>query len=351
MKLTSKIVATFFLCLGLGACVSTKGSRYPAAVDLSGTYLGEGLYLARRGTDKLTKPAVRLYLNKDLDSNDGSYLGVLLEYDSVNEMAIPFLTAQNAPKFKEIAGHLTKIATKISAYRVVPRQDNNFDLRPIKVQGSELVSEASSLILKLGKASGDEHALVGARIVGDPEGDIHFPTKTKQQRGLFEKVITLGGAIPLSQYELAEFTYRKGKLNSTWRLDYENLEGSYLSAYARNYDGVMELFSEGDAKKAEFFASTTKASDYTNSKSAGLKGVVDIIEPVDGILVIKTPKTTAAHRVLEGRLGLFLDIFDASSEEAGGHKVVEIAFLNPDDPTDFLMYYQHPEHLKNVGVR
>jgi hypothetical protein len=60
--------------------------------------------------------------------------------------------------------------------------------------------------------------------------------------------------------------------------------------------------------------------------------------------------TTASQAEMMPRIGLFLDVFDGSAPEAGSHLVTELAFTNPQDPEDFMMYYEHPQHLKNVGV-
>ena len=49
---------------------------------------------------------------------------------------------------------------------------------------------------------------------------------------------------------------------------------------------------------------------------------------------------------VEGRICLFIDVFDASA--ALNQKVVEIAFINPKDPEDFLMYYEHPDNADRL---
>ncbi|MBO9667791.1 MAG: hypothetical protein J7501_13390, partial [Bdellovibrio sp.] len=69
------------------------------------------------------------------------------------------------------------------------------------------------------------------------------------------------------------------------------------------------------------------------------------------VLVPATNRTrTASDIEMTGRIGLFLDVFDGSSPEAGRHLVTELAYTNPYDPEDFMMYYEHPQHLRNVGV-
>ena len=73
---------------------------------------------------------------------------------------------------------------------------------------------------------------------------------------------------------------------------------------------------------------------FTNPKSAFLKGVFSVSEPHDGMFLfspIKTNKKTI--NIVKGRIGLFIDIFDATKSLK--MDVVELALINPDDPEDF----------------
>lgn len=116
---------------------------------------------------------------------------------------------------------------------------------------------------------------------------------------------------------------------------------------------MLELYSDNGQPKAKFVkTNTTKAKNFTNPKSATIEGDYIVTEPIPKMYILVAPNgaKTGSDKEMVGRIGLFLDVFDASAPEAGGHMVTEIAFTNPQDPEDFMMYYQHPKHLKNVGV-
>ena len=96
----------------------------------------------------------------------------------------------------------------------------------------------------------------------------------------------------------------------------------------------------------------TKAKHFTNPKSATIVGDYYVTEPIPKMYLL-TPTTaarTASDKEMVSRIGLFLDVFDASAPEAGGHMVTELAYTNPADPEDFMMYYEDPTHRKWVGV-
>jgi hypothetical protein len=117
-------------------------------------------------------------------------------------------------------------------------------------------------------------------------------------------------------------------------------------------DGVLELYSVGGQKKMKFIKPNTPAKDFTNAKSGTLEGDFIVSEPIPKMYIV-TPAdnvATASSKELGGRIGLFLDVFDASAPEAGSQLVTELAFTNPADDEDYLMYYEHPQHTKNVGV-
>jgi hypothetical protein len=106
-------------------------------------------------------------------------------------------------------------------------------------------------------------------------------------------------------------------------------------------------------KKMKFVKSnTTKAKYFTNPKSGDIEGDYVVSEPIPKMYVL-TPTSrrgTSSDKEMVPRIGLFLDVFDGSAPEAGSHLVTELAFTNQNDPEDFMMYYEHPQHLKNVGV-
>ena len=189
--------------------------------------------------------------------------------------------------------------------------------------------------------------LAGAVIRGNPDGDIKFPDREEPSEGFRSD---LANALRLSEYKLASAIYSLGKLQSTWRGNFGELEGSYLSEYGRMKDGVLELYNKGGQSQAQFIKTNrTKARDFTNPKSAEIVGNYLVTEPLPKMFVL-TPgnnQATKSDAEMGGRIGLFLDVFDASAQ---GNLVTELVFTNPDDPEDFMMYYQHPEHLKNIGV-
>ena len=100
------------LAVVLSACSSvqtahtpdlTNSSRTPSGtVDLSGTYLGEGLYSSRPFIGGgIRRPAMRIYLERAEGETD-SYYGALVEYDKLLNMALPYLSSQKAPFFNKI---------------------------------------------------------------------------------------------------------------------------------------------------------------------------------------------------------------------------------------------------------
>jgi hypothetical protein len=151
------------------------------------------------------------------------------------------------------------------------------------------------------------------------------------------------------QYSIANATYTRVGLDSTWRKEF--LPGPYLSAYARNNDEVLTLRKTRKGEYMNFILNPEMADKkpksrekmFTNKKSAFLKGNFESIEAADGMFLVKPMEATAATvNVLNGRIGLFIDIFDAT--KALNQDVVELVFVNTEDPEDFLMYYEHPEN-------
>lgn len=329
---------------------SAKNIRTPSTSgDLTGAYLGEALFSKR--TEGLRRPAMRFYLDRVQGEAD-SYYGVLVEYDQLLNMGLPYLASQKAPFFNKVIGYLDKIATRISAYKLVPgSKGGTYNMHNLEVHNGQIVpSSAVVMTLSLNPKNTEKNLLAGAVINGNREGQIVFPTATKEKAGF---IAGIADALTFTQYELAKTVYKKGHLGSTWRGNWNDLEGSYLSEYGRFKDGVLELYSVNGQAKAKFVkTNTTKAKYFTNPKSANIEGDYVVTEPIPKmyVLVPTQKKNTASDVEMTGRIGLFLDVFDGSAPEAGSHLVTELAFTNPQDPEDFMMYYEHPEHLKNVGV-
>ncbi len=347
-----KRILLLALTVVLASCASTprepQAERVPAAADLTGTYLGEGLFSKR--TKGIRRPAMRLYLDRSQNEGD-VYYGVLVEYDQLLNMAAPYLASQKAPVLNKVVGYLDKIATRISVYKLVPNgKAGGYEMHNIEARNGQLIVD-SAVSMTLNLKNGISNPLLGATITGNADGEIVFPDGNDDKGGLFSKI---SNAMSLTQYELAKVVYKKGHLASTWRGNWENLEGSYLSEYGRFKDGVLELYSQNDQKKMKFVKSnTTEAKYFTNPKSGSIQGDYAVLEPIPKMYILvpadgRAP--TASDAEMTNRIGLFLDVFDGSAPEAGSHLVTELAFTAPRDPKDFMMYYEHPEHLKNVGV-
>jgi hypothetical protein len=327
----------------------TQGTRTPSvAGDLSGDYLGEGLFSGR--TSGLRRPAMRIYLQRAQGEAD-SYYGVLLEYDQLLNMGLPYLASQKAPIFNKMIGYLNSIATHISAYKLLPgTKQGTYEMHVLDVRNGQLVPQAGfTMTLNLNLKNTTANALADATISGNSDGQIVFPGGSDSSPGVLAGIAE---ALTMSQYKLASIVYKKGHLASTWRGNWKDLEGSYLSEYGRFKDGVLELYSDSQQKMKFTKTNTTKAKYFTNPKSATIEGDYTITEPVPKMYILTPSKGTRTASDIEmgPRIGLFLDVFDGSAPEAGSHLVTELAFTNPKDPEDFMMYYEHPQHLRNVGV-
>jgi hypothetical protein len=355
-----KKICLAVLVLFLSSCATNPHSEPPqattlrtpsATADLSGDYLGEAFFNNRTGPKGgLPRPAMRMYLERAEGEAD-TYYGVLLEYDQLLSMGLPYIASQKAPIFNKVIGYLNNIATRISAYKFVPgSKAGTYEMRTLEVRNNQIVAAYTvSMVLNLDPKNSTTNPLAGATITGNSEGQIVFPSG-EEKSGVLSSI---GEALNLSQYKLAALIYKKGHLASTWRGNWKDLEGSYLSEYGRFKDGVLELYSQNGQSKAKFVkTNTTKAKSFTNPKSATIEGDYVVTEPIPKIyLLIPTNRAKTASDVeMSARLGLFLDVFDGSAPEAGSHLVTELAYTNPQDPEDFMMYYEHPEHVRNVGV-
>lgn len=336
-----KLMIAVASLLIVSCATSTGAKRGPSSVeDLTGNYLGEGHFKKR--DDGLSYPAVRLYLDP-VPGEAGNYYGVIFEYDKIQKMAPPYLATQKFPALNEVIGYLNHIGARISAFKVIKsNKENVYEFYNLEVHGGKILpATRATYEMTLAPHVHGATKLSGAVIKGDKDGDIIFPDLAAQA---FPDRIT-----GFPQYTLTLMTYTLAGLDSTWRGNWEDLEGSYLSQYGLLNDAVLELYSDGEGKRMKFERTKfTKTEDFTNPKSAPLEGDYKVSEPIPKMYLMHSTNAipSASDKELTGRIGLFLDVFDATKK---GQMVTEIAYINPNDPTDFLMYYEHPQHAKNVG--
>ena len=93
----------------------------------------------------------------------------------------------------------------------------------------------------------------------------------------------------------------------------------YLSAYGRLNDTVLELSLEGGKQMTNFVinpemkdkSNWRRRKMFTNKKSAFLDGSYEMIEPAEGMFLLRElDSNKKTNKVLSGRIGLFVDIFD-----------------------------------------
>lgn len=343
MKTLLLILSLFTLI----SCSSFNSSRYPASFgrDLSGTYLGVADYkLFHKGPNNA---ATRIYLHPVKGEPESYYL-LIHEYVNLLNMFPEYVAAAKAPGLNKLIGYLKKITAKLEVYKMTPTgTEGTFNMYRVKVDGETLTHEDEKKPRQLVLSDSDDlgHPLEGAIITsngkrGQPK-EIFFPADNdRKYNGL--------------QYTLANFTYKVFKLDSTWRKSF--LPGPYLSAYGRLNDTVLELSNEGGKQLTDFVINPEmkdkskwrRKKMFTNKKSAFLKGSYEMIEPAAGMFLLRgidTEKKT--NSILEGRIGLFIDIFDAT--KALNQDVVELIFVDPANPKDFLMYYEHPDNGEGNG--
>lgn len=336
-----KSILTFIFMLLLASCSSADKSRYLASYgrDLSGTYLGVAEYkFGRKGPNKA---ATRIYFN-EIENEKGSYHVLLLEYVNLLRMAPQYVVANKLPIASNVVGYLKNITRKIEVYKATPgAEEGSFELRPLQIVGDqiEVVAKAKPRMLVLSKEPNLENPLQGATISSvskDQPKEIFFPMKDDEK---------INGA----QYTIANLTYSKVGLDSTWRKNF--LPGPYLSAYGRLDDEVLTLSEVNKNATAKFksvpkFAKLSerkRRSMFTNEKSAFLRGEFAVSEPIDGMFLFSSVSSDKkSNQEVKGRIGLFIDIFDAT--KALNQDVVELALIDPANPEDFLMYYEHPDN-------
>jgi hypothetical protein len=305
---------------------------------LTGTYLGASQYeIGHKGPNR---PAVRLYLHP-IKAKGESYHAVVLEHVNLLKMAPQYLASQKLPKLNKMIGYLKHIVKRISAYKVTPTGKKGvYKMLPLKVSGNKIEanSKANPSLLTLSKEKNLKNPLEGAHISASKNGEpapIKFPVTS-------DKKIKYG-----MQYTLADFIYTSKKLDSTWRKKY--LNGRYLAAYHKKNDVVLILSTDSGKSSADFIINSKQSKgpkrqkDFTNSKSAFIEGTYSISEPQDGMFLFSPNKGKQKDsKHVKGRIGLFIDIFDAT--KALNQDVVELALIDPKNPEDFLMYYEHPDN-------
>jgi hypothetical protein len=344
-----KHMLVFTLMVMLASCASTPTNTRTLASppdmaessekDLSGTFLGVATYEA--GHKGLDKPAARLYLEK-AEGEKGAYYGIILEYSNLLKIAPRYVAARKLPKISKATGYLTDIVSSVAAYKVTPSSEVGvYEMFPLVVVDGKIMVKAGAAprLLTLSKKDDLKTPIAGATITGTSDEEpkeIFFPTKDD-------------GKINGLQYDLANTTYTKVKLDSTWRKKF--LTGPYLSAYGNLTDVSLQLSRDGEKHMGEFkinpayknLTAEKRQKMFTNKKSAFLKGNFDVTQPISGMFVFSP--TTAEEKTAEevkGRIGLFIDIFDAT--KALNEDVVEFALVDSEHPRDFLMYYEHPDN-------
>jgi hypothetical protein len=337
-----KILIPLFLATFLLSCSHINKLRRPASFgqDLTGTYLGVADYkFNRRGPNKA---ATRLYL-QEIEGERGSYHAILLEYVNLVNMAPEYIAAAKLPPLNKVIGYLKEITSKIYVYKVVPTDTEGiFNMHKMKVDKNNIVinKKSTTRVLTLNKSKDLKHPLEGATIKGGDEEkkfeEIFFPMDDdKKNNGV--------------QYSIAKFTYNKFELDSTWRSTF--LSGPYLSAYGRLNDVVLNLSKEKNMHRANFVinpkmkkkSKKRRSRMFTNKKSAFLKGSYEVSRPHPGMFLLNSiDSEQATDKILNKRIGLFIDIFDAS--KSLNQDVVELVFVDPENPRDFLMYYEHPDN-------
>ncbi len=281
--------------------------------------------------------AVRTYF-KEVEGKPGFYNVIILEYVNLVKMAPKYIFSNKSPFISKKIGFLNQIAKRITVYRATPTAEKGkLEMQRLHYVNGVLEGANKAKPSMLVLSSDEANPLSGAKITAARDGEpveIHFPTE-EDEKG--------------KQYTLARFTYEKVGLDSTWRMDY--LPGPYLGAYYDVDDVILNLKNKNDKMTAEFIINKDRAhlskkkreKQLTNKKSAYIKGSFEAKEVEDGIFVFEAVDDNAVKAEhVEGKLGLFIDIFDAT--KALNQDVVELVLVDSDKPEDFLMYYEHPEN-------
>ncbi|OUR95836.1 hypothetical protein A9Q84_15155 [Halobacteriovorax marinus] len=353
-----------------GRDVASSAEQASLAGDLSGTQLGVVRYLKEKYYKKKydgkrfkkTKRfrAMRVYFNK-IEGEADSYHAILLEYTNLLRMAPTYVGSNKLPPIQSIFGFLKKIATSVTVYKVTPLAEaGKYEMQLLNARGGQLVAtqSATPMVLHLSDAENLSHPLSGARISNfakskkGNEVDVFFPeipqTETKEEEKKRKKEAKFG-----MQFNLANFVYKKVKLESTWRDNF--LPGPYLRAYNDKKHQVLTLKADAGKLEADFVLekgwriwSGLRARRFTNKKSASIKGNFEVTKVAKGIFIFSsTDDKNEGVEHVEDRIGVFIDIFDA--RKSLDQDVVELIMVDSNNPTDFLMYYEHPDNGEGEG--
>jgi hypothetical protein len=349
--------------LFLTSCsTSQKVNRGFASVDdnpgLAGTILGYAKHQVevtkwkRKGKRRVSYKtmgnnykATRIYFRKSKEQ-DGSYNVLLLEYVNLLKMAPKYILSSKAPSWiNRKVGYLNQILDRAVMYKAIPTDDKRvFELQKLRVVNGKLTADNSSTpsYVKLAKNATEQNPIEGATITASADGEkseIFFPANDDfGNHGI--------------QYNMAKWVYSIiDGFKSTWRTTY--LPGDYLGAYEDKLDVILKLSQSKSGDEAKFFQNEKRShykkkfreNQLTNSKSAYITGDYSVSEPDDGIFVFNAGASSAhtGKEHVDQKIGLFVDIFDASETKLN-QDVVELIILNTDKPSDFLMYYEHPEN-------
>ncbi len=357
----NKNIVILSLVFMITACVSSKQwkenthtktlkKRTAASqTNLEGTYLAVANYINHE-----RKPVVRIYLN-EIETEPGSYYAILLEYRNLLKVFPKYVTSNKFQYLSKKIGFLNHIIEKIWLYKVVPSNEpRRFNMLELRADNKEIkaIESKNPRQLVLSKNPQRSYPLEGAKI---------YPSKTGQSTEIFfpkksAKSITYG-----KEFFMAHLVYHKINLDSTWRNEF--LPGPYLSAYGNKDDIVLRLDLAGESMHAYFvihpdFIYTDlnkkqiekRKKVFTNSKSAFLEGGFIMREPIDGMFVFSpmySNKSTKTIQEITGRIGVFVDIFDATKKL--NQDVVELIMVNTKDPLDFHMHYEDPENGDGEG--
>jgi hypothetical protein len=344
------------------SCSTNKVNRGFASVDdnsgLSGTILGYAKHQVevtkwkRKGKRRVSYKtmgnnykATRVYFRKSKE-NDGSYNVLLLEYVNLLKMAPKYILSSKAPSFiNRKVGYLNAILDRAVMYKAIPTDDKKvFELQKLRVVGGKLTADNSPKpsYVKLAEGATAENPIEGSTITASADGErseIFFPAND-------------GSGNHGIQYNMAKWVYNIMEgFKSTWRTTY--LPGNYLGAYGDKLDVILKLEQNKTGDHADFFLNKERShykkgfreNQLTNSKSAYIEGKYNVSEPDDGIFVFNAGANSAhsGKEHVDQKIGLFVDIFDASQTKLN-QDVVELIILNTEKPSDFLMYYEHPDN-------
>lgn len=337
-------VFTVLGLIGLYSCSQMQHKRDPSSVapKLSGDYLGVSQY--EWGHIGPNKVATRIYL-QEIKNEPGSYHAILLEYINLLKMDPKYISAHKLPISSRNLESLKNVTDKISLYKIVPNPDNNvsyfmYELHVVdgniepKIVSAPRELTLSSLAKKGAPLDGATISSSGKK--GQPE-EIFFPAiNDKRDNGL--------------QYHLANYAYKKAGLQSTWKMSYR--PGPYLASYGARDQLVLKMYIKGKEDRASFVQATKyqKKSNRTPSalsKSAYLKGDFNVSEPVHGMFLLKPLQASIyqkTNKEVSSRIGVFIDIFDGSKSLK--QDTLEFTLINPEDPKDFLMYFEAPHNKK-----